>query len=183
MKTQGINLEPLIKSGATDADCVDALICAADFERLIASANNGDHAAAKDLLGWASTYLMSNTFGPMPPELRRYLGWALAAVSLDEGPSADVALNLKKPGGGRPRRAHSTKLRIGHLIYEQMASGKTLEGSCVWLADHIHAGLKQYEDFYGFKEIPDHKTLEGIYNEVRPELARLYQQVERKRES
>lgn len=170
MKTKGVNLELLVKAGATDSNCVDAVIGATDFERLIASAKKGDRAAAKELLALASGYLGHDLFGPMPPELRRYLARAFAEVSLGKPP--DVALNLKKTG--RPRFEQRTKLRIGHLIYKRMTGGKTLEAVSFELATEITDGIKHCGKYFGFKKAPDTKTLEGIYNEVRLELEDLY---------
>ena len=168
MTNRGINLEPLIEAGATTNELVDAVIVATDFGRLVASANEGDRAAAKELLALASAYLVNDAYGPMPKELRKYLASSFAALALDEAPSADVALNLKKTGA--PRREHRTNLRIGQWIRKRMAAGETLANASSDLADYIATGLRKYETFYGFKTIPESKTLEGIYADVLPKL-------------
>lgn len=170
MTNRGINLEPLIEVGATTNELVDAEIVATDFGRLIARANEGDRAAAKELLALASAYLGSDIFGPMPPELRRYLCKAFAAVAIAKGTSADVALNLKKEKGGAPRREHRDNLRIAQWIRKRKAAGETLEQASYDLSEHIAAGLRKHETFYGFSVIPKTKTLEGIYAAALPEL-------------
>jgi hypothetical protein len=169
MNGKGINLGPLIESGAEVGDCVDALIAATDFDRLIASAICGDRAAAKELLTLAAAYLGNDEFGPMPPELRRYLRKAFVEVAI--GKSADAALNLKKTG--RPRRHHRDELRIGQWIRKRMAVGETLDKAASDLAEYIAAGLRKHETFYGFSLIPDSKTLEGIYADVLPKLCNM----------
>lgn len=166
MTNRGIDLKPLIEAGATASELVDAVIVATDFDRLIARANGGDRASATELLALASAYLLNDGFGPMPPELRRYLGKAFVDVAV--GKSAAVALNLKKTG--RPRRYHRNELRIGQWIRKRMAAGETLENVSSALAEYIADGLRKRETFYGFSLIPDAKTLEGIYAEVLPEL-------------
>ncbi len=163
-------MKALRLSGASDSDCVEAVFVSTDFESLIEHAKNGDRAAAKQILGLVSAYLTSEMFGPLPPELRRYLGSALASASL--GGSADVALNLQR--GGRPRREHRTKLRIGHLIYKAMEAGKTLEEASFEIEDHIRAGIGKNGRFYGFEKSPESKTLQGIYNEVLAEIKATY---------
>lgn len=173
MSTSGVKLGCLIAAGATDSACVDATIAATDVGLLIACARTGDVTAARELLGLASAYLVSDIHGPMTPELRRYLAHALAEVSL--GKSAEIGLNLKTPG--RPKRYHRTKLRISHMIFKEIAKNKTLDEASIEIADYIHMGLKKYSVFYGFNTIPDPKTLQGIYNEMLPELRELYQKI------
>ena len=165
-KPEGVRLEPLIEAGATIDDCVGALIAATDFDRLIASANSGDRAAAKELLALVAAYLGNDQFGTMPPELRAYLRKAFVEIAI--GKSADTALNLKKTG--RPSRNHRDELRVGQWIRKRMAVGETLEKASSDLAEYIAAGLRKYEIFYGFSLIPDAKTLEGIYADVLQEL-------------
>lgn len=174
-------MKALRQSGASDSDCVDAVFASTNFERLIESAKIGDRAAAKEILALTSAYLVSKAFGQLPPELRRYLGNALAAVSLGE--SADIALNLKNPRGGRPRREHRTRLRIGHLIYKEMKAGKTLEAASHELEEYLEAGIVKNGKFYGYTKAPDSKTLEGIYNEVLSEIESTYHKVSSKTES
>lgn len=170
MTNRGINLEPLIEAGATTNELVDAVIVATDFGRLVASANEGDRAAAKELLALASAYLGSDIFGPMPPELRQYLRNAFAAVAIGKGTSADIALNLKKEKGGAPRREHRDNLRIAQWIRKRMVAGETLDKAGSDLAEYIAAGLRKHETFYGFSLIPDSKRLEGIYAAALSEL-------------
>jgi hypothetical protein len=173
MKSKGVILAPLIESGATVDDCVDALIVATDFNRIIESANAGDKEAAKELLALASTYLGSDIFGQMPPELQRYLRKALVNVAL--GTSADVAFNLKK--NGRTRDNHRRNLFVGQWIKKHMAAGETLEGASFELTEHIKEGIGLYGTFYGFRSTPETKTLEGIYAKVRDELCRMEKHV------
>lgn len=168
MSDKGVNVELLVQSGISISDCVDSMIVATDYGQLINSANGGDRAAAKELLALASGYLVSDIFGPMPPELRRYLGMALASVAI--GKSADVALNLKKIKGGGPKRSRRRELQVANLIRKQMQSGVRLEQASFDLAEDISAGLQQYKTFYGFKKKPDAKTLEGIYTKMIPYL-------------
>jgi hypothetical protein len=201
MKTSGVNLKPLCQSGASASDCVDAVLVSTDFERLIEHAQGGDKAAAKELLALASSYLTSEIFGPFPLELRRYLGIALATVSLGE--SADIALHLKNASGGRPRKEHRTKLRLGHLIYRIMKAemtnddevsvlraridamraegtgraGATLDEASDALREHIKAGIKENGTYYGYRKTPSTKRLEAIYNEVLPEIESTYKGV------
>jgi hypothetical protein len=203
MKTTGVNLKALRPSGTSDSDCVDYVIESTDFESLIKNAECGDRAAARQLLGLASAYLMSDIFGPLPRVLRRYLGKALAAASLPRG-SSEIALNLKQ--GGRTRQEHRTKLRIGHVIYKAMRAGRagetlddvtaalrmhikagragqarragaTLEEASAALRVHIKAGIKINGTFYGYTEAPSSKRLEAIYNEVLTEIKSIYDEV------
>jgi hypothetical protein len=210
MKPAGVNLRLLGQSGASASDCVDTVFVATNFERLIEHAKRGDRNAAKQLLGLASAYLTSDTFGPLPPALRRYLGIALAKISL--GKSADITLGLKNPRGGRPSQEHCTMLRIGHLIYKAMRAGRdkaaldavtaalrvhiesgraggagragaTLEEASAALRAHIKAGIKTNGTFYGYTKAPSSKRLEAIYNEVLPELKSTYDEVSLELES
>jgi len=177
MKTTGVNLKALRPSGTSDSDCVDYVIESTDFESLIKNAECGDRAAARQLLGLASAYLMSDIFGPLPRVLRRYLGKALAAASLPRG-SSEIALNLKQ--GGRTRQEHRTKLRIGHVIYKAMRAGRageTLDDVTAALRVHIKAGIKINGTFYGYTEAPSSKRLEAIYNEVLTEIKSIYDEV------
>lgn len=175
MATRGINLKPLIEARMTANELVDAVIVATDFQGLIASAKSGDRTAAKELLALASAYLVNDACGPMPPELRRYLAKAFVAMSVDDdkAPSADVALNLKKKVGGRPRNYHRNELRIGQWIRKRMLAGETLDKASSDLVEYIANGLRKYETFYGFNTIPESKTLEGIYANALPGLADL----------
>jgi hypothetical protein len=202
MKATGVNIKALRGSGASLSDCVDAVFVSTDFESLIEHAKSGDKAAAKQLLALSSAYLTSEMFGPFPPELKGYLRRALAAASL--GVSADVALNLKnKPSGGRTRQERRTKLRIGHLIYKAMnagatrddetralrarieavraagtaRAGATLDEASAACEAHIRAGIKKNGTFYGYSKAPSSKRLEGIYNEVLPEIVYTYKEV------
>jgi hypothetical protein len=122
----GANLRKLYSHGASRAKCAEIVIAAPSIESLIVHAKEGDKAAAKEVLALASAYLNTDTFGPMPLELRRYLGNALAKSSLGE--SADVTLNLKRDG--RPRQANRTKLIIALQIHQAMQNGSTLEDAC-----------------------------------------------------
>jgi hypothetical protein len=170
MKATGVNLKKICELEESDSACVDVILASTDFEDLIEQAKNGDKYAARELLALASGYLTSEVFGAMPLELKRYLGRALAMASIKG--SADVALNLRR--SGRPRQEHRTKLRLGHWIYKQMNAGKKLEEASFELEGHIKAGIETHGKFYGYTQGPDSKTLEGIYNEVLPEIRSTY---------
>ncbi|MBS0586368.1 MAG: hypothetical protein JSS37_00040 [Proteobacteria bacterium] len=179
----GVNLKKLIELGFSHSECADVVIAMPDLRSRIARAKGGDREAAKGLVGVALGYLLNDEFGPMPLELRRYLARAFSEVAL--GKSADVAFNLKKPG--RPPTSHSTKLRLGHLVYQKMASGETLQNASMELEDQIKEalcmrdenGLHINKEFYGFTLPPDYKTIEGIYCEVRSEIVCMYSKVKK----
>ena len=181
MKTPGVNLTLLCQLGKSDSEIVDVMLVATDFEDSIEHAKNGDREAARGILALASSYLVSDVFGPMPPELRRYLGHALAEASL--GKSADIALNLTNQQGGRPHQSHRTKLRLAHWIYKEIKSGKSLQGASsdfsIFIADEFLARGSGNNTFMGYKKAPNEKTLQGTYREMLPELEKIYKKVVR----
>jgi hypothetical protein len=182
---QRTNMRAMVKTTyqATQSisECVDSVLMITNVESLIEQAKRGDRIAAKQILGMASAYLRTEMFGPLPPELGRYLAAALARASLGE--PADIALNLKKQRGGRPRQEHRTKLQIGHLIYKAMKDGNTLEAASYELGERIQAGIEVNGNFFGYTKGPDSKTLEGIFNEVRSEIECAYNKVRSEIES
>ena len=148
---------------------VEISIAAPSIERLIEAAKSGDTAAAKSVLALASVFLKTDIYGPLPRPLALHLSTALGRASLGE--SSDVTLNLKHRG--RPRKDYRIKLQIGHLIYEAMKDGKSLEEASFDCEEHIRAGIEANGNCYGFTRPPDYKRLEAIYREVLPELQSL----------
>jgi hypothetical protein len=172
-RVTGVNVAELYKLGASITECTEIVIAAPGIESLIEHAEDGDKAAAKEVLALASAYLNHEILGQMPLKLRRYLGNALAKASLGE--SADVTLNLKREG--RPRQEHRTKLSIGLLIHTAMQSGKSLEEACFDCQDFFEANIEARGQQYGYTKTPDPKTLERIYCEVLPEIKAIYKEV------
>lgn len=171
--TSGVNIEKLLEIGKSIDGCVESVLAAPSIESLIEQSHKGDRVAAKRLLATASAYLKFDVFGPMPSELRRYLGMALAKVSLGE--SADVVFNLKREG--RPRQEHFTKLRIAKRIHSLRNQGNSLEKACFDVADEIREKIKKFGMFYGYTTPPSSEMLGRIYCEVLPDLLSIYAEV------
>jgi hypothetical protein len=171
--TTGINLETFQNIGSKPDEIVESAILAPGIENLIKRAEGGDTAAAKEVLALASSYLIEDVFGPMPPTLRRYLANALAKASLGE--LADVTLHLKR--GGRPRQELRTKLRIAHLIHTLRSDDNSLEQACIDVEELIEGKIKAYGKFYGYTKAPNSKTLEGIYCKVLPVIDKIYEEI------
>jgi hypothetical protein len=174
-RSKAVNVRELCRLGVSPGDCVDAVIAAPNIESLIEAAKSGDKAAAIEVLALASAYLNTDTFRPMPLPLRRYLGNALAKASLGE--SAELALNLKR--NGRTRQNRRVRLRIAHWIYKQMRAGNTLEEASLDCEEFLGVNIREHGKFYGYKKAPAWKTLQGIYNELLPEIKAIYEEVSR----
>lgn len=184
MKATGVNLKLLCQIEESDSECVDTILASTDLEDLIEQAKKGDREAAKEVLGLASSYLNSDVFGAMPPELRRYLGRALAEASL--GKSADIALNLSRPKGGRPRHSHRTNLRLAHWLYKDMRDNKkSYEDASLDLWEYMGEGTQKYETFYGYtvEDRPGEKGLQAIYDKHLQEIEAIYEEVQKTRAS
>jgi len=176
MKTTGVNLALLCQIEETDSKIIDSILVSTDFGGLIERAKNGETDAAKNILGLAASYLASDVFGPMPSELRRYLGMALASISL--GKQANEALNLSRPGRGRNN--HITKLRLAHWMYKEMKNNG-YDTASVNLRAYISKGIRESSnnEFFGYRKTPSVKRLRDIYDEVIPEIKQLYAEVQK----
>jgi hypothetical protein len=172
-RATGVNVGELHRLGASITECAETVIAAPSIESLIEHAEDGDKAAAKEVLALASAYLNHEILGQIPLALRRYLGNALAKASLGE--SADVTLNLKRDG--RPRQEHRTKLSIALRIHTAMQNGRSLEDACFDCQDFFEANIEARGHLYGYTKTPDYKTLERIYCEVLPEIKAIYKEV------
>lgn len=172
-RAAAVDLGELLRHGASVVVCAETVIAAPSTESLIECAKEGDKAAAKEVLALASAYLNTDTFGPMPVALRRYLGNALAKSSLGE--SADVTLNLKR--NGRPREENRSKLRIAYWIYKAMQSGSSLEDACFDCQDFFEANIDAHGELFGYTRTPDSKSLERIYCEMLPDLKAIFKEV------
>jgi hypothetical protein len=149
---------------------VEAMIAAPSIEKLIEAAKTGDKSAAKSLAGLASVYLKTSMYGPLPVALALYLSNALVRVALGE--SADQTLNLKR--SGRPRRDYRNCLIIAQRIYEDIQKGKTLEEASFECEEFFRVNIAAHGKLYGYTNPPDSKTLEGVYNEMLPEIKAIY---------
>lgn len=203
MKTSGVNLALLCQNGRPDSECVDCIIASTDLANLIKQAKRGDRNAARGVLALASSFLTSDAFGPMPSELRRYLGMALASISV--GGKAEKELHLSGKGG-RPRDNHRKNLLLAHAMYKKMRiDGKTYETASLEICDEIVECIRKEKDeipewirkdkdkmaewirkdkkVFGYGSTPKEKTIQGIYDKYLKEIETIYEEVQKTRAS